>query len=178
MCSISSSEVPTPFKGGIRATELESSGAPVEWSIEWVLPLPRPGPMEDAQWDLSIIWSLRKNIWLSVRNIWSSQRGNNSINGSLSEISYVKFFRRLFPFIQNLCWNPIRSSRSFVVEFLLYLKFIVCSKQLTRYSSQRIWATMSCTGHYISQSMCQTSITSFQTLNWSITVKEGDNNIS
>ena len=30
MCSISSSEVPTPFEGGARATELKSSGVLVE----------------------------------------------------------------------------------------------------------------------------------------------------
>ena len=40
MCSISSSEVPTPFEGGARATELGSSGALVERPLEWVLPLP------------------------------------------------------------------------------------------------------------------------------------------
>ena len=49
MCSISSSEVPTPFEGGARATELESSGALVERPLEWVLPLPRPGMMEEDQ---------------------------------------------------------------------------------------------------------------------------------
>ena len=49
MCSISSSEVPTPFEGGARATELESSGALVERPLEWVLPLPSPGMMEKDQ---------------------------------------------------------------------------------------------------------------------------------
>ena len=39
MCSISSSEVPTPFAGGARATEHESSGALVEGPLERVLPL-------------------------------------------------------------------------------------------------------------------------------------------
>ena len=48
MCSISSSEVPTPFEAGARATELESSGALVEQPLEWVLPLPGPGMMEEA----------------------------------------------------------------------------------------------------------------------------------
>ena len=42
MCSISSSDVPTPSEGGARATELESSGALVERPLEWVLPLPGP----------------------------------------------------------------------------------------------------------------------------------------
>ena len=55
MCSIISSEVPTPFKGGARATELESSGALVERSLEWVLPLPGPGIMGEANWDVTII---------------------------------------------------------------------------------------------------------------------------
>ena len=49
MCSISSSEVPTRFEGGARATELESSGALVERLLEWVLPLPRPGMMEEDE---------------------------------------------------------------------------------------------------------------------------------
>ena len=70
MCSISSSEVPTPFEGGARATELESSGALVERPLEQVLPLPGSGPMEEAHLDVSIIWSLRKNFWFSVRIIW------------------------------------------------------------------------------------------------------------
>ena len=54
-CSISSSEVPTPFEGGARATELESSGALVERPLERVLPLPGPGPMEVTYWDVYII---------------------------------------------------------------------------------------------------------------------------
>ena len=45
----------TPFEGGARATELESSGALVEQPLEWVLPLPGPGMMEEANWDVSII---------------------------------------------------------------------------------------------------------------------------
>ena len=49
MCSISSAEVPTLFEGGARATELESSGALVERPLEWVLPLPRPGMMEEDE---------------------------------------------------------------------------------------------------------------------------------
>ena len=67
--TISSSEVPTPFGMGARAKELESSGALVERPLGRVLPLPGPGMMEEAHWDISIIWSLRKNIWFSVRNI-------------------------------------------------------------------------------------------------------------
>ena len=55
MCSISSSEVPTPFEGGARATELESSGALVERPLEWVLPLPRPGMMEEDQLSNSFV---------------------------------------------------------------------------------------------------------------------------
>ena len=55
MCSISSSVVPTPFEGGARATELESSGALVEQPLEWVLPLPGPGMMEEDNWDVIII---------------------------------------------------------------------------------------------------------------------------
>ena len=55
MCTISSSEVPTPFEGGARATELESSGALVERPLEWVLPLPGPGMMGEANWDVTII---------------------------------------------------------------------------------------------------------------------------
>ena len=55
MRSISSSEVPTPFEGGARATELECSGALVEQPLEWVLPLPRPGMMGEANWDVTII---------------------------------------------------------------------------------------------------------------------------
>ena len=53
MCSISSSEVPTPFEGGARATELESSCALVELPLEWVLPLPGPGIMGEANWDVT-----------------------------------------------------------------------------------------------------------------------------
>ena len=55
VCSISSYEVPTPFEGGARATELESSGALVERPLEWVLPLPGPGMMGEANWDVAII---------------------------------------------------------------------------------------------------------------------------
>ena len=55
MCSISSSEVPTPFQGGARATEFESSGALVEQPFEWVLPLPGSGIMGEANWDVTII---------------------------------------------------------------------------------------------------------------------------
>ena len=49
MCPISYSEVPRPFEGGARATELGSSGALVERPLEWVLPLPRPGMMEEDE---------------------------------------------------------------------------------------------------------------------------------
>ena len=45
MCSISSSEVPTPFEGGARATKLESSGALVERPLKRVLALPGLGLM-------------------------------------------------------------------------------------------------------------------------------------
>ena len=54
-CSISSSEVPTQFEKGARATELESSGALVERPLEWVLPLPRAGMMVEANCDVTII---------------------------------------------------------------------------------------------------------------------------
>ena len=62
MCSISSSEVPTPFEGGARATELESSGALVERPLEWVLPLPRPGMMEEG-------WFDGRGVWIHVIDI-------------------------------------------------------------------------------------------------------------
>ena len=55
MCSISSAEVPTPFEGDTKATELESSGALLERLLERVLPLHWPGPMEVTYWDVSII---------------------------------------------------------------------------------------------------------------------------
>ena len=48
MCSISSSEVPTPFGGDAGATELKSSGALVERPLELMLPLPGPVMMEIA----------------------------------------------------------------------------------------------------------------------------------
>ena len=53
ICSISFSEVPTPFERGARATELEISGALVERPLEWVLPLPGPGIMGEANWDVT-----------------------------------------------------------------------------------------------------------------------------
>ena len=40
---------------GPTAAEPESSGALVEPPLKWVLPLPGPGPMEEALWDVSII---------------------------------------------------------------------------------------------------------------------------
>ena len=44
---------PNTVRGGARATELESSGALVEGPLEWVLSLPGPSIMGDANWDVT-----------------------------------------------------------------------------------------------------------------------------
>ena len=55
---IRSSEVPTPFERGTRATELESSGALVERPLDKVLPLPSTGPRKGALCDVFIIYHM------------------------------------------------------------------------------------------------------------------------